>query len=110
MDNERAAVAPALAAGVCVLLVKDAGGTAVRDAIRSVVRTGTFRTGTLRAGRSAPSAAPVTAREYDVLRLVSAGYTNPEIGFLPDLSDPARRPAPSPPPPTPVRSAGAGNR
>ncbi len=57
MDNERAAVAPALAAGVCGLLVKDAGGTAVRDAIRSVVRTGTFGTGTLRAGRSAPSAA-----------------------------------------------------
>ncbi|MEE1760372.1 MULTISPECIES: response regulator transcription factor [unclassified Streptomyces] len=78
---EHAAVAPALAAGACGLLVKDASGTAVRDAIRSVARTGTFR-----AGRSAPSAAPVTAREYDVLRLVAAGYTNPAIGDELNLS------------------------
>ncbi|MET7479124.1 response regulator transcription factor [Streptomyces sp. NPDC005648] len=78
---EHAAVAPALAAGACGLLVKDADGTAVRDAIRSVVRTGTFR-----AERSAPSTAPVTAREYDVLRLVAAGYTNPEIGDELNLS------------------------
>ncbi|MET8511826.1 response regulator transcription factor [Streptomyces sp. NPDC005077] len=72
---EHAAVAPTLAAGACGLLVKEAGGTAVRDAIRSVASTGTFRT-----ERAAPSAAPVTAREYEVLRLVAAGYTNPEIG------------------------------
>jgi two-component system nitrate/nitrite response regulator NarL len=78
---EHAAVAPALAAGACGLLVKDASGTAVRDAIRSVVRTGTFR-----AGRSTPSSAPVTVREYDVLRLVAAGYTNPEIGDELNLS------------------------
>ena len=32
------------------------------------------------------SAAPVTAREYDVLRLVAAGYTNPEIGDELNLS------------------------
>ena len=33
-----------------------------------------------------PSTAPVTAREYDVLRLVAAGHTNPEIGAELNLS------------------------
>jgi hypothetical protein len=79
---ERAAVAPALAAAACGLPVKDAGGTAVRDAIRSVVRTGTFR-----AERSVPSVAPVTARE----RCVSSSltgliepdgmHTTPTVGY-----------------------------
>lgn len=78
---EHAAVAPTLAAGASGLLVKDAGGTAVRDAIRSVARTGAFR-----ADLPDASAAPVTAREYDVLRLVAAGYTNPEIGDELNLS------------------------
>lgn len=78
---EHAAVAPTLAAGASGLLVKDAGGTAVRDAIRSVARTGVFR-----ADLPDASAAPVTAREYDVLRLVAAGYTNPEIGDELNLS------------------------
>jgi two-component system nitrate/nitrite response regulator NarL len=53
----------------------------VRDAIRSVARTGTFRT-----DQPTFSSAPVTAREYDVLRLVAAGYTNPEIGDELNLS------------------------
>lgn len=72
---EHAAVAPSLAAGACGLLVKDASGTALRDALREVARTGTYR-GT---GQAAVSA-PVTPREYDVLRLVATGHTNPEIG------------------------------
>ncbi|MEO6083944.1 MAG: response regulator transcription factor [Umezawaea sp.] len=78
---EHAAVAPTLAAGACGILVKHAGGAAVRDAIRCVARTGAFHTGT-----SASSSAPVTAREYDVLRLVAAGHTNPEIGTELNLS------------------------
>jgi two-component system nitrate/nitrite response regulator NarL len=78
---EHAAVAPTLAAGACGILVKHAGGTAIRDAIRSVVRTGAFHTET-----PALSTAPVTAREYDVLRLVAAGHTNPEIGTELNLS------------------------
>ncbi|MFE9327486.1 response regulator transcription factor [Nocardia sp. NPDC052278] len=78
---EHAAVAPTLAAGACGILVKHAGSTAIRDAIRSVARTGTFQT-----EPSASSTAPVTAREYDVLRLVAAGHTNPEIGTELNLS------------------------
>ncbi|MER5228005.1 response regulator transcription factor [Streptomyces flaveus] len=37
-------------------------------------------------GPPAGYAAPVAAREYDVLRLVAAGYTNPEIGDELNLS------------------------
>ncbi|MBW0115215.1 response regulator transcription factor [Pseudonocardia abyssalis] len=72
---EHAAVAPSLAAGACGLLVKDASGTALRDALREVSRTGTYR-------GSATGGAPavVTPREYDVLRLVASGHTNAEIG------------------------------
>jgi two-component system, NarL family, nitrate/nitrite response regulator NarL len=73
-----AAVAPTLAAGACGLLVKDASGTALRDALREVARTGGYR------GADHPpvetAAVPVTPREYDVLRLVAAGHTNGEIG------------------------------
>lgn len=71
---EHAAVAPTLAAGACGLLVKDASGTAFRDALLQVARTGSYR-------GTPPSAAqaPVTPREYDVLRLVAVGYTNGEI-------------------------------
>ena len=78
---EHAAVAPTLAAGACGILVKHAGSTAIRDAIRSVARTGAFHT-----EPPAASTAPVTAREYDVLRLVAAGHTNPEIGTELNLS------------------------
>jgi two-component system, NarL family, nitrate/nitrite response regulator NarL len=72
---EHAAVAPSLAAGACGILVKDASGTALRDALREVARTGTYR-----GPRSGPAAAPITPREYDVLRLVAGGHTNAEIG------------------------------
>lgn len=78
---DHAAVAPTLAAGARGLLVKDATGTTVRDAVRSVVSTGTYH-----ADRPATALPPVTAREYDVLRLVAAGHTNLEIGAELDLS------------------------
>lgn len=74
---EHAAVAPTLAAGACGLLVKDASGPKLRDALREVGRTGSLAPADTRAQSAA---APITPREYDVLRLVAAGHTNPEIG------------------------------
>ncbi|MFI7504575.1 response regulator transcription factor [Streptomyces sp. NPDC049687] len=78
---EHASVASTLAAGACGLLVKDANVTAVRDVVRSVVRSGTYQL-----THTATSVSPVTAREYDVLRLVASGHTNLEIGAELNLS------------------------
>jgi DNA-binding NarL/FixJ family response regulator len=72
---EHSAVAPSLAAGAVGLLVKDASATVLGDAIREVARTGGYR------GRvPEPEQAPLTPREYDVLRLVATGHTNGEVG------------------------------
>ncbi|MDD7935726.1 LuxR C-terminal-related transcriptional regulator [Actinomycetospora straminea] len=75
---EHSAVAPTLAAGAVGLLVKDASGVVLGDAIRQVARTGAYRGAAVDAAGVA--GAPVTPREYDVLRLVAAGHTNGEIG------------------------------
>lgn len=78
---EHSAVAPSLAAGAVGLLVKDASGSALGDAIREVARSGSYRG----AGRAAADAV-LTPREYDVLRLVASGHTNGEIGETLGLS------------------------
>jgi DNA-binding NarL/FixJ family response regulator len=72
---EHSGVAPALAAGAVGLLVKDASGAALGEAIREVARTGTYR-----GPVAASTRAPLAPREYDVLRLVASGHTNGEIG------------------------------
>ncbi|GAY07275.1 response regulator transcription factor [Pseudonocardia sp. N23] len=72
---EHAGVAPALAAGACGLVVKDASASALRRALVEVVRQGSYR-----GERHGSDPSPVTPREYDVLRLVAAGGTNAEIG------------------------------
>lgn len=72
---EHSGVAPALAAGACGLVVKDASGSDLRRALIDVVRTGHHHSDV-----PATSPGPVTPREYDVLRLVAAGHTNGEIG------------------------------
>jgi DNA-binding NarL/FixJ family response regulator len=56
---EHSGVAPALAAGAVRLLVKDASGVALGEAIREVARTGTYRGPVRRASSSAaPDALP----------------------------------------------------
>lgn len=72
---EHAAVAPSLAAGAHGLLVKDASGTTVRDAVRRVFATGSYRANS----SEAPATSSLTPREYDVLRHVAHGHTNGEI-------------------------------
>lgn len=71
---DHAAVAPSLAAGACGMLVKDASGLALRDAVREVARTGSYR-----GQETLTASSPITPREYDVLRLVATGHTNNEI-------------------------------
>lgn len=83
---EHAAVGPSLAAGAAGLLVKDASSTALHAALREVVRTGRYRPPTTATAGTGTGAVPVTAREYDVLRLVASGHTNAEIGELLGLS------------------------
>ena len=73
---DHAAVGPSLAAGACGLLVKDASGRVLWQALHDVVRTGSYK------GWCSVSttSVPVSPREYDVLRLVASGHTNSEIG------------------------------
>jgi DNA-binding NarL/FixJ family response regulator len=73
---EHAGVGPALAAGACGLLVKDASASTLRQALVEVVRRGSYRSELPKDTH----AGPVSPREYDVLRLVAAGHTNAEIG------------------------------
>ncbi|WP_198655048.1 response regulator [Streptomyces geranii] len=72
---EHAAVGSAFAAGACGLLVKDASGTTLREALRQVFRTGGYHRPVTES-----ACAVVTPREHDVLRLVAVGDTNVEIG------------------------------
>jgi len=78
---DHAAVAPTLAAGACGLIVKSIDAAGLRAAVIHVARDG-GPPGQLRTAKLAhrADANVVTPREYDVLRLVAAGYTNPEIG------------------------------
>lgn len=79
---EHAGVEPALAAGASGLLVKDISATDLCGAIREVDSTGSLRTD----ARTETTSAMVSAREYDILRLVAAGNTNNEIGAQLHLS------------------------
>ncbi|UXF67279.1 response regulator transcription factor [Rhodococcus qingshengii] len=73
---EHASVALALKAGATGLLVKDITRSGLCSAIHEVSRTGALTAG---AEEFTPNSV-VTAREYDILRLVAAGCTNTEIG------------------------------
>ncbi|MEV4539218.1 response regulator transcription factor [Asanoa sp. NPDC049518] len=83
---------PALAAGACGFLVKDATPEELLDGIRrtardenafspTVLRRLVTQAMTKRTEPSAPTpATPLTARERDVLRLLGAGMSNADIG------------------------------
>ncbi len=71
---QHSAVHDALAAGAHGLVVKDAQRADLVAAIRSVLD------GEQPVGEALAAAGVLTAREYDVLRRVAMGYTNPEIG------------------------------
>jgi DNA-binding NarL/FixJ family response regulator len=81
---------PALAAGACGFLVKDAAPAELLDGIRKAADGDSpFSAGVLRrlveravASREAPAAAPMpslTVRELEVLRLIGDGLSNQEI-------------------------------
>lgn len=72
---EHAGVALALKAGASGLLVKDITRADLCSAIHEVSTTGTLAPG----ADEFPIKTVVTAREYEILRLVAAGYTNTEI-------------------------------
>jgi DNA-binding NarL/FixJ family response regulator len=81
---EHLSVGSALASGAVGLLVKDANGADLRDAIREVMQRGHFRG--FKAVDGCAVSGLVTPREYDVLRLVGSGLTNNEIGVELGLS------------------------
>ncbi|MDV6212791.1 response regulator transcription factor [Rhodococcus erythropolis] len=78
---EHAEVAPALAAGACGILVKEISGADLCTAVREVATTGK-----LTLSGPQPTTNMITPREYDMIRLVGAGYTNSEIGYELNLS------------------------
>ena len=57
--------------------MKDASAATLATAVRAVVRTGHYRGEHLPRSRAGSA---VSAREYDVIRLVATGLTNGEIG------------------------------
>ncbi|MCF7549318.1 response regulator transcription factor [Pseudonocardia sp. WMMC193] len=77
---EHISVGPTLAAGAAGLVVKDASVAALAAAIRDVARTGRYRPAGGDGGDPAQRCSGlVSAREYDIIRLVATGLTNSEI-------------------------------
>jgi DNA-binding NarL/FixJ family response regulator len=87
---DHAAVDPALAAGANAVVLKDADRADLVDVIRRVAAGEKF--GSARAGEASHRFADklrrsaLTRREYDILRLISMGQTNPEIADTLGLS------------------------
>ncbi|WP_224403596.1 response regulator transcription factor [Pseudonocardia sp. ICBG1034] len=78
---EHAGVGPSFAAGAAGMVVKDASADTLAVAVRDVARTGRYRPPDRADHRQPPrGGGVVSAREYDVIRLVATGLTNTEIG------------------------------
>jgi DNA-binding NarL/FixJ family response regulator len=81
---DHAAVEPALAAGAKAVVLKDADRADLVDVIRRVAAGETIRTDSSTGEESRRFAdrlrrSALTRREYDILRRISMGQTNPEI-------------------------------
>ncbi|GAA4550507.1 response regulator transcription factor [Pseudonocardia xishanensis] len=84
---EHVSVASTFTAGAAGLVVKDASLATLATAIHDVVRIGRYRSADDDAtGSAAAETALVSAREYDVVRLVASGLTNIEIAEQLQLS------------------------
>jgi two-component system, NarL family, response regulator NreC len=90
MNEDRAYLREAFAAGASGYVLKEAVDVELIDAVRAVAAGGRYLHPSLGAeliraeqdaarGPKTPHGVPLSAREVDVLRLVSAGYTNKEI-------------------------------
>jgi two-component system, NarL family, response regulator NreC len=82
MQDDPAFAREAFRQGASAFVVKHAAGTELIDAIRAVTRGDTYINPVLGARLAAEPEGPpggLTPREVEVLRLVAAGHTNPEI-------------------------------
>lgn len=81
---EHAGVRAAISAGACGVLIKDAARGDLVHAVLTVARTGSLPT-VVRRGDGEPNQI-IAPREYDVLRRVALGQSNPEIAEAMDIS------------------------
>jgi two-component system response regulator NreC len=82
MQDDPAFAREAFRLGAKAFVVKHAAGAELVDAIRAAARGDTYVNPVLGARLAAEPEGPpggLTPREIDVLRLVAAGHTNPEI-------------------------------
>jgi two-component system, NarL family, response regulator NreC len=83
MQDDPAFAREAFRLGAKAFVVKHAAGAELVDAIRAAARGETYINPVLGSRLAAEPEGPpggLTPREVEVLRLVAAGYTNPEIG------------------------------
>jgi DNA-binding NarL/FixJ family response regulator len=78
---DHAAVEPALAAGAHAVVLKDADRADLVDTIRRVATGGPLPTGSGTNPRPTEMSQQLSRREYDILRHISMGETNPEIAL-----------------------------
>ena len=81
---EHAGVRAAITAGACGVLLKDAARSDLVHAVLTVARTGSLPT--VVSGTGSEPSQVIAPREYEVLRRVALGHSNPEIAEAMDIS------------------------